>query len=71
MTVINNDDHPNDRGLHAEVDDAWGELSSQMHYEKAVQDRKESDAGTRFYDTGTRIPGAQKGKNDTYMDRRK
>lgn len=71
MSVINNDDHPDDQGLHAEIDDAWGELSSSVHYEKAVMDRQESDAGKRFYDTGTRIPGRQKGKNDDYMSSRK
>lgn len=48
-----------------------GDLVQDMYYQKAVDDRKEVDAGTRFYDTGMRIPGAQKAKNDAYMSKRK
>lgn len=68
--VIDNDFHPVDSDLSA-TDDHWGSLLQDMKYQKAVDDWKESDAGSRFYDTGTRIPGKQKGKNDNYMSKRK
>jgi hypothetical protein len=44
-------------------------LSQAMTGERAVKDREEIDQGKRFYDTGTRIPGQQKAKNDRYMER--
>lgn len=46
-------------------------LGRAMEYERTVQDRKEVDAGKRFYDTGTRIPGVQKAKNDAYFEKLK
>lgn len=46
-------------------------LGRTMQYEQSVKDRKEVDSGKRFYDTGTRIPGVQKAKNDAYMNKRK
>lgn len=51
--------------------DELDSLTQDMYYEKAVQDRKEVDDGSRFYDTGTRIPGVQKAKNDNYMNKLK
>ncbi len=46
-------------------------LGQTMQYQKGANERKESDEGKRFYDTGTRIPGSQKAKNDAYMSKRK
>ncbi len=46
-------------------------LNQAMQGEKAVMDRREVDSGKRFYDTGTRIPGRQKAKNDDYESRLK
>lgn len=46
-------------------------LGRVMQYERSVQDRKETEEGKRFYDTGTRVPGVQKAKNDAYSERLK
>jgi hypothetical protein len=56
-------DHPD----HNMPDPEHDGLVQDMYYQKAVDDRKEVDSGTRFYDTGTRIPGAQKAKNDNWV----
>lgn len=59
---------------HANVEQedlGYEDVVRDMYQEKAVQDRQEVDAGLRFYDTGTRIPGQQKAKNDNYMKKRK
>lgn len=46
-------------------------LGQLMQYEKTSNDSKEVASGKRFSDTGTRVPGAQKARNDAYTDRLK
>lgn len=46
-------------------------LGQAMQYEKAARDTKEVNEGKRFFDTGTRIPGQQKARNDAYYARLK
>ncbi len=45
-----------------------GGIKSTMHDLRDDQDRKEVAVGTRFSDNGSRIPGRQKARNDTYTD---
>lgn len=41
-------------------------LGQSMSYDQAKKDSEEVSQGKRFFDSGTRIPGRQKGKNDDY-----
>lgn len=41
-------------------------LGRAMEYERSRKDLDEAAQGKRFYDTGTRIPGRQKARNDDY-----
>jgi len=44
-------------------------LGQAMQGARAEQDRDEKIEGTRFHDSGVRIPGRQKGLNDSSKDR--
>jgi hypothetical protein len=46
-------------------------LGRYMEWQRSVNEGNEVDAGKRFYDTGTRIPGRQKAKNDAYREKLK
>lgn len=46
-------------------------LGQKMQHARSVMDREEIDAGKRFSDTGTRIPGVGKAKADRYMKERR
>ena len=46
-----------------------GGVLSTMHDLRAAQDQKEVSEGKRFFDTGMRIPGRQKARNDAWAQR--
>jgi hypothetical protein len=50
-----------DLSKHTEQDAT--DVVNEMYYQRAQNDYKEVQENKRFYDTGTRIPGKQAGKN--------
>jgi hypothetical protein len=49
----------------------WGDVKGTVYNEKAREDSNEVTAGSRFSDNGSRIPGRQKARNDTYTEKLK
>jgi len=83
--VINNDFHPDDKLDNDADHGHWGEIDNSidlstgeegpyslgqtMSSKRAEKDTEEKISGTRFHDSGARIPGKQKGLNDKNRDR--